>query len=292
MTPTTYDWVFVGFAGLAIGSFLNVCIWRLPLMILERGDEEVPASGLASFALWQRDVWRDVWRAMRRLSTPPSACPTCRSLIAWYHNVPVVGWIALGGRCASCRSPIAVRYPVVEAVTAALFLLHVGVFGMSALLWVRLGLVSALIVLFAIDYDHQLLPDVVTVPGTVVGVVASVFLPPGVLPALLGVAIGGGVLWAVSTAYLRWRGVEGLGGGDVKMLSMVGAFLGWKLALVTLLFGSLSGALVGVLLIALGRGSMGLKLPFGTFLATGALLASLWGDAILAWYLALFPSAG
>lgn len=288
MTGTPVDWLMVGLFGLAVGSFLNVCIWRLPALILDRPDESDAPGGVAGFVSWQRDVWRDVGLALRRLSAPPSSCPSCKAHIAWYNNIPVVSWLLLGGRCANCRQPIAVRYPIVEALTGIIFLVHLAVIGPQPLLVVRLFLAASLIVLFAIDLDHQLLPDVVTVPGTLVALLASLFLPPGFVQAILGMIVGGGVLWAVSEGYFRWRGIEGLGFGDVKMLAMVGAFLGWKLTVLTLLFGSLSGAAVGVALIASGRGTMGLKLPFGTFLAVGAVLSSLWGDVLVAWYLGLF----
>jgi leader peptidase (prepilin peptidase)/N-methyltransferase len=289
--PDIAPLMIVSGLGLAIGSFLNVCIWRLPALVLDAedvDDGQVPAW--RALLLWQRDVWRDVGRAFARLSSPPSSCPACGTPIAWYHNVPVIGWIVLRGRCASCRSPISSRYPIVEALTAAVFIVHLLVFGWQPLLAVRLAFAAALIVLFAIDLEHQLLPDVITVPGTVAGIVSSFFLPPGVLASVLGAALGAGMLWIVAEAYLRWRGIEGLGFGDVKMLAMVGAFLGWKGTLITLLLGSLSGAALGVALIATGRGSMGLKLPFGTFLAIGALIASLWGDSLLAWYISFFPS--
>lgn len=289
MTGTPLDWVMVAACGLAVGSFLNVCIWRLPALVLDRGEVvDESAHGPSGFFAWLRDVSVDVVLALRRLSSPPSSCPSCRTPIAWYHNIPVVSWVLLRGRCASCHHAIAVRYPIVEALTGALFVLHLAVLGPGPILWVRLFLAAALIVLFAIDLDHQLLPDVITVPGTLVGLAASAFLPPGPLEAVLGLIVGGGLLWAVSELYLRWRGIEGLGFGDEKMLAMVGAFLGWKATILTLLFGSVSGALLGVGLIASGRGTMGLKLPFGTFLAVGAIAASLWGDALISWYLGLF----
>lgn len=291
MTPPPQAWFIVGVLGLALGSFLNVCIWRLPPLVLEREDEE-GAGGWRGFLAWQRDVWRDVGRAFARLSSPPSSCPRCGNQIAWYHNVPVLGWIVLGGRCASCRAPISIRYPLVEATTAALFLLHLWVLGWDPLLAVRLAFAAALIALFAIDLEHQLLPDIITIPGLVFGLLASLLLPPGSRDAVIGVVVGGGVLWGVSDGYYRWRGVEGLGFGDVKMLAMVGAFLGWKGTLLTLLLGSFSGALLGGALVASGRGTMGLKLPFGTFLAVGALIASLWGEPLIGWYLSLFPAVG
>jgi leader peptidase (prepilin peptidase)/N-methyltransferase len=290
--PSPLAWVGVAAFGLAIGSFLNVCIWRIPSLVLEADEGAAAGTGLRAVLSWQRDVWRDVGRAVVRLSSPPSSCPACGSRIAWYQNVPVLSWVLLGARCASCRTSISMRYPIVEAATAVMFLLHLVVLGWGPLLPVRLALAASLIVLFAIDLEHQLLPDVITIPGIATGLLASVFLPPGFPAAVAGVLVGGGVLWVVSAAYFRWRGVEGLGFGDVKMLAMVGAFLGWKATILTLLLGSFSGAITGLGLIASGRGTMGLRLPFGTFLALGALVASLWGDALVGWYLSLFPAAG
>jgi leader peptidase (prepilin peptidase)/N-methyltransferase len=282
-------WMLTAALGLAVGSFLNVCIWRLPRVVLDSDEAGGDQRGLRAVGAWLGDVWHELGRSARALSYPPSACPACGTPIRWYHNVPVVSWIALGGRCAACGVRIAIRYPVVELATALLFVLHLAVFGWGPLLAVRLLFATALVVLFAIDLEHQLLPDVITVPGLVAGLVASAWLPPGPFDSVLGVALGGGALWGISEAYLRWRGVEGLGFGDVKMLAMIGAFLGWKGTLVTLLIGSFSGALLGVGLIAAGKGSMSLKLPFGTFLAVGALVASLWGDGLVAWYASLFP---
>jgi leader peptidase (prepilin peptidase)/N-methyltransferase len=294
--PAPLAWFVVGVLGLAIGSFLNVCIWRLPPLVLTSEPEQDDngdgrrRSGLCELLAWQRDVWRDAGRALVRLSTPPSACPACGAPIAWYHNIPIFSWFVLGRRCASCRAAISPRYPTVEGATAAIFLVHLAVFGWGPLLFVRLAFATALIVLFVIDLEHHLLPDVITIPGLVFALLASTVLPPGPLAAVLGALLGAGVLWAVSEGYFRWRGIEGLGFGDVKMLAMVGAFLGWQGTLITLVLGSVSGALLGLALIAGGRGSLRLELPFGTFLAIGALVASLWGNELAAWYLSLFPT--
>jgi leader peptidase (prepilin peptidase)/N-methyltransferase len=242
-------------AGLCVGSFLNVCIYRLP-------------RGLS-------------------IAWPPSHCPRCKQPIAWYHNVPVLAWLWLGGRCARCRAPIPVVYPVVEASCAALFVVTGLLTGWNALLVPRLLLTAALVALFVIDLQQQLLPNLITLPGIVAGLVSSAALPPGLASAAIGVVLGGAVPYVIAWAYLRLRGVEGLGMGDVKMLAMVGAFLGWPLMLVTLLLGSVSGAAVGLVLMATGRGSMTLKLPFGTFLAVAAWVAMLWGQPFVTWYAGL-----
>lgn len=256
MTTETLLTAAFGWLGLAVGSFLNVCIHRVP-----RGVSIVH---------------------------PPSACPACGARLRWYDNVPVLGYAWLGGRCRRCRAPISLRYPLVELITMAVFLLHLYVFGWSVLMAVRLAFACVLIVLFAIDLEHHLLPNIITLPGIAAGLIVSVVVPPGILDAVLGTLLGGGVLWAIGEAYFRYSGQEGMGGGDVKMLAMVGAFLGWKLVLVTLVLSSVAGSLVGLLVIALRRGDLKYALPYGTFLALGALAASLVGDHIVAWYAGLY----
>jgi leader peptidase (prepilin peptidase)/N-methyltransferase len=195
-----------------------------------------------------------------------------------------VSYAVLGGRCRKCRAPISVRYPLVEVATMSLFVLHGTMLGWTPLLVPRLFFACAMVVLFAVDLEHHLLPDVITLPGIVLGLVSSAVLPPGLLDALIGALAGGGVLWLVGEAYYRYSGHEGMGGGDVKMLAMIGAFLGWKLALLTLVLSSFVGSLVGLFVILLKRGGMKYALPYGTFLALGALTASLVGDPILRWY--------
>jgi len=170
----------------------------------------------------------------------------------------------------------------------ALFVLHGEVFGWSALLVPRLLFACAMVVLFAVDYEHQLLPDIITLPGIALGLIASTVLPPGIVDALIGVALGGGVLWLIGEAYFRYSGQEGMGGGDVKMLAMIGAFLGWKLVLVTLVLSSVAGSLIGLFVIMIKRGGMKYALPYGTFLALGALVASIAGETIVNWYVSLY----
>lgn len=243
-------------AGLAIGSFLNVVIHRLP----------------------------------RRLSLvwPGSACPSCGGRIRWYDNVPVVGWLLLRGRCRECRAPIAIRYPIVEVVTMIVYLAHYWRFGLDPLVWPRLLFASALIALFVIDLEHQLLPNRITLPGIVLGVAFAAVLPPGLAASLLGVALGGGVLWAIGEGWSRLRGVEAMGFGDVKMLAMIGAFLGWQMVVVTFVISSIIGGLFASVLLVARQTSWTSALPFGTFLAIGAMVASLWGEALLGWYLGLY----
>jgi leader peptidase (prepilin peptidase)/N-methyltransferase len=180
-------------------------------------------------------------------------------------------------------------YPLVELTTAIVFAGGVVVYGLSALAAVRLVFACALIVLFAIDLRHRILPNVITLPGIGAGFLASWFLPPGWVSSLIGVLAGGGVLFGIAEVYYRVRGQEGLGMGDVKMLAMIGAFLGWPLMILTLVIASLTGSIVGVGLMVSGRGDMQAALPFGTFLALGALMAAVAGDPMLAWYLSFYP---
>ncbi len=256
MTQDTLLVIVCAWLGLAVGSFLNVCVHRLP-----RGAS---------------------------IANPPSSCPHCGYTLRWYDNIPVASYAWLRGRCRKCRAPISIRYPIVEIITMLMFLLHLYLFGWTALMAVRLGFACALIILFAIDLEHHLLPNMITLPGIAAGLIVSTVVPPGVVDAVLGALLGGGVLWLIGEAYFRYSGQEGMGGGDVKMLAMIGAFLGWKLVLVTLVLSSVAGALVGMLVIASRRGDMKYALPYGTFLALAALVASLVGDRIVEWYVGLY----
>lgn len=254
--PPALAIAIVAMFGAIVGSFLNVCVYRVPL---------------------QKSV---VW--------PASACPNCRRELLWYENVPVASWILLRGRCRTCATPISIQYPLVEAITALMFGLGWWYYGPGALLASRLLFGCALIVLFAIDHEHHLLPNVITLPGIVIGFAFSFFTEPGWEASLIGLLAGGGSLYAIAEIYYRVRHEEGLGMGDVKMLAMIGAFLGWKLALLTLMLASFAGTIIGLLLIVTRRGGMKYALPFGTFLALGAAAAASVGPNLLGWYLGLF----
>jgi len=244
--------VLAGLFGLLIGSFLNVCIYRLP-----------------------RDL-SIVW--------PASRCTTCGRELSWYENIPVFSYLALRARCRSCGERISPMYPVIEIVTALIFAGALAWYGLTPLFAVRLVFACAMLVLFVIDLQHQILPNEITLPGIILGLVASVFLEPGFRDALIGAVAGAGILWLIAWTYERLRHQEGLGFGDVKMLGMIGAFLGWPSMLLTLVIASFLGSAVGVSLIASGRGELGSKLPFGTFLAAAAIVAALAGPDIIAWY--------
>ncbi len=238
--------------GLLIGSFLNVCIYRLPR------DQSI--------------VW------------PSSRCTTCGRALSWYENIPVVSYLALGGRCRTCKERISPQYPIVELTTAGIVAGALAWYGLTPLFAVRAAFACAMLVLFVVDLQHQILPNEITVPGIVIGLAASLFLEPGWRSALVGAIAGAGVLWLVGWTYERLRHQEGLGFGDVKMLGMIGAFLGWPLMLLTLVVASLAGSIVGLGLIAARRGDLGSKLPFGSFLAIGAIVAALAGPDFIAWY--------
>jgi leader peptidase (prepilin peptidase) / N-methyltransferase len=239
--------------GLLIGSFLNVVIARLP--------------------------------AGQSVIRPGSACPRCGAPIAWYDNLPVVSFALLRARCRSCRAPIAWRYPLVELATGALFLLAYLGRGLTFDLVPALVLLGALVAITAIDLDHQIIPDAVSLPGIALGFAASL-LPGGVgwRASLIGIVVGGGIFFVI---IVLSRG--GMGGGDMKLGAMLGAFLGWQLVLVAILIAVLAGGLVAIALLALRRKGRKDPVPFGPFLALGGTMALLWGDRLLAWYLSTLP---
>lgn len=256
MTGPWWAPVFLTALGLSIGSFLNVVIYRVP----------------------------------RRLSLvwPGSFCPACRAPIRWYYNLPVVGWLLLRGRCRACRARISPRYPFVEALTGALFPLHLVIFGWEPILIPRLAFASAMIALFAIDLEHKLLPNPITLPGIVAGLASSLVLPPGIVDAALGVMVGYGSLWLVAASWEFFSKKEAMGGGDLKMLGMVGAFLGWQGVIVTFMVGFIVGGLFSGGLLAARKVQLASQIPFGTFLAIGAMVASFWGPHLLDWYVSFY----
>jgi leader peptidase (prepilin peptidase) / N-methyltransferase len=242
--------------GACIGSFLNVCIFRMP-----RGES---------------------------LAWPGSRCTSCGRALSWYENIPVVSWVVLRGRCRTCRAPVSWMYPTVEVLAALVFVSAYSLYGLTLLGAVRALFACALIVLFVTDLQHKILPNAITLPGIVVGFLVSLVLPPGWRDSLIGILVGGGTLFAIAEAYYRLRGQEGLGMGDVKLLGMIGAFLGWKLVLLTLVLASFAGSVVGGAFIMSGRGNMQYALPFGTFLSIGALVAAIWGTPIVDWYFGFY----
>jgi len=268
---------FTVLIGLAVGSFLNVCISRIPL-------EESIVS-------------------------PRSRCPQCKTPIANRDNIPILSYLLLGGRCRKCKQTISVRYPLIEVFTGVVSGLIYLKFGLGIEWLVYFLFCAALIVLAFIDADHRILPDVITLNGLWIGLAISIFMwlpsplvarllqglgvaDPGprlisIVSSLIGAAVGGGLLWFVREAYFRLRGVEGMGFGDVKMMAMVGAFIGTALTLFTILVGSVLGSIIGITLVRFAGKDREYELPFGTFLSLGAILAVLYGNELISIYLRL-----
>jgi leader peptidase (prepilin peptidase)/N-methyltransferase len=221
--------------------------------------------------------------------TPRSRCPRCRKLIASYDNIPVVSYVLLRGRCRNCGLAISPIYPAVELVTALAFIGQALVVGDDPpLLVVRLVFTAMLIVLFGTDFQTMRLPNVITYSGIVIGLVASTMLPPGWRSSLVGAALGAAVPWLIRWLWYRVTKVDAMGLGDVKMLAMIGAFLGWQQVWVVLFLATLAGALFGVTLLAIQKRSLASRLPFGTFLAMAAYVASLVGERLVHWYVSLY----
>jgi leader peptidase (prepilin peptidase)/N-methyltransferase len=209
--------------------------------------------------------------------------------VAANDNVPIVSYVLLAGRCRQCGTGISLRYPFVEAVVGASSFLSFLRHGPSLEYAAELAFVAAMVALVFIDFDHQILPNSITLPGTGVALALAGPRPAISLPdALLGALLGAGLLFLVAEVYFRLRKLEGLGMGDVKMMGMVGAYLGWRGVLLTLFLGSLSGTLVGLAVIAASKGDMKTKLPFGTFLGMGAVAAVYVGEPLIGWYTSLY----
>lgn len=243
--------------GLMLGSFLNVVIARLP-----RGQSIV---------------------------SPPSRCPRCKKRIKPWDNIPVLSFLLLRGRCRSCRKPISWRYPVVELLAGILLWLLARRTEHPMLLVSHAAFLLALLAVAWIDFDTRTIPDAVTIPGVGLGLAASLFGPPGIVAALAGAAAGGFSLWLVGAIYERATGVPGMGGGDVKLAAMMGAFLGAGGVFGAIFLASFAGSLFGVLLILRGKGDKRSAIPFGTFLAPSAVALLLYGDALFRWYRSLLP---
>jgi leader peptidase (prepilin peptidase)/N-methyltransferase len=247
------EWVAFVF-GLVIGSFLNVCIYRLP--------------------------------ASQSIVHPRSACPGCAHPIRAYDNIPVVSFLILRGRCRDCGMRIPWRYPLVELLSGAFAALAVAKFGAGGQAALMYLLIAALLVITFIDIDHRIIPDVISLPGIPVGLAASFGLTDVTpLQSVIGILAGGGSLFLVAWGYQLITGREGMGGGDIKLLAMIGAFFGWPGVLFTIFTASLTGTLAGMAVILRQRADMKLAVPFGPFLAIGAIGYVFIGPETLAWYL-------
>jgi len=242
--------------GALVGSFLNVCIFRLP-----KGESI---------------IW------------PGSHCPHCKNAIKFYDNIPVVSYFLLRGRCRYCKGSISLQYPLVEGITAVSSLFLIIKFGPSLSYLLYFAFVAALIVITVIDLYHQIIPDVISLPGIGMGLLASLLIPQITFSnSLIGILLGGGSLFIVATFYQWLFKREGMGGGDIKLLAMIGAFLGWKAVLLTILLSSLIGSVTGILMMVVKGKDFKYAIPFGPFLSLGAVISLFYGEEIVRWYLYL-----
>ncbi|KAF0123202.1 MAG: leader peptidase (prepilin peptidase) / N-methyltransferase [bacterium] len=242
--------------GTIVGSFLNVCIFRLP--------------------------------KKQSIVSPFSYCPNCHKPIKFYHNIPILSFLFLGGKCSNCREPISYRYPVVELLAGLLSLALFLKFGLSLSYFVYLTFSASLLVITFIDIDHQIIPDVITLPGIILGFTVSLFLPGMTfMDSIIGIAAGGGGLFLVAMGYHLLTKREGMGVGDIKLISMIGAFLGIKGVILTIFLGSLFGSSVGLAVMIKEKRDRRYAVPFGPFLTIGALIFLFWGEIIVRRYLYL-----
>jgi leader peptidase (prepilin peptidase)/N-methyltransferase len=294
--------------GLVVGSFLNVVIYRLPI-ILERewrtqAAEFLTTPGAAPSAATHSAATSDATDttaaaaatppAPFTLSTPRSACPTCKAPITALQNIPLVSWLVLRGRCASCKSKISARYPLVELTTGVLSAWVAWHFGFTPVAACGLAVTWALIPLTGIDIDHQLLPDNITLPLLWAGLLAAVVIGPSgaslpVSPhnAIIGAAAGYLSLWLVFHAFRLITGKEGMGYGDFKLFGALGAWLGWKLLPLVILLSAATGAVLGISMIVLRGRDRAAPIPFGPYLAAAGWLAMMYGEPIMNSYLRL-----
>ena len=257
VTQSPLVWIYAGLLGLIVGSYLNVLVHRLP-------------SGKST-------IW------------PRSRCPFCGGPIKARDNIPILSFLLLKGRCRHCGAPISWRYPFIESFTAIAFVSCVLRFGLTAETLIAILFVSLMVLLAAIDLEHFLLPDSVTLPGLLVGLALRAWHPhTSFLDALAGAVVGAGLLILLINFWFWLRHEEGMGLGDVNMLALVGAFLGWQGVLTTLFFAALSGAITGIVLMVAGRVGLRSRLPFGVFLALGGLVSLFFGD-FLALYFSGLP---
>jgi len=261
MSPIVIFYIFAFIFGAVVGSFLNVCICRLP-----KSESVV---------------------------FPPSHCPTCDYRIPWYDNVPIISYLILRGKCRSCKARISIQYPLVELVTALLTLFLFMRFGPTFVFLVLFLFCSAMVVVTFIDLEHQIIPDVISLPGIVAGFIFSFFIPQiGWLNSLIGIVVGGGSLWLVASGYELLTKKEGMGGGDIKLLAMMGAFFGWKAIPFIIFVSSLVGSVIGVTVMLIRKKDAKLAIPFGPFLALGAVLYIFFGSQLIHLYLSLSGITG
>lgn len=248
--------IFAFLFGATVGSFLNVCIYRLP-----KSESVV---------------------------FPASHCPRCDSSIRWYDNLPILSYLILKGKCRRCGEPISVQYPLVEFLNAVLTLFIFLKYGPTLSFLVLFLFCSALVVITFIDLEHQIIPDSITLPGILIGFAVSFFIPsPGWRNSLIGIVAGGGSLLLVAYGYHLVTKKDGMGGGDIKLLAMMGAFFGWIAVPFIIFVASLAGSVIGVTLMVARKENSKLAIPFGPFLAAAAVLYIFYGKALIFWYLSV-----
>ncbi len=261
MTYPVFLYILAFVFGAVVGSFLNVCICRMP-----RGESIV---------------------------SPPSHCPNCGFRIPFYDNIPILSYIILAGKCRSCRTRISPQYPLVELINALLTLFLFMKFGPTFVFLVLFIFCSAMVVVTFIDLEHQIIPDSISLPGIVLGFVVSFFIPRfGWVNSLIGIAVGGGSLLLVAYGYQLLTKKEGMGGGDIKLLAMMGAFFGWRAVLFIIFVSSLVGSVIGIAVMLARKEDSKLAIPFGPFLAIGAILYIFFGRQAIHWYLTLGGMGG
>ena len=274
--------LFAGILGLLVGSFLNVVIYRLPVM-MERGFR-VEATGILNgevAALKEAEA-----QSRFNLVVPRSRCPKCKTQITALQNIPVISWLMLRGKCAGCKTSVSARYPIIEAVTGILTALVIFKLGAN---WAGIGgmlLLWSLVALTMIDYDTQLLPDQITLPLVWAGIIFSMIPHSGVFPAtdlqssVFGAIAGYLALWSIYWGFKAVTGKEGMGYGDFKLLAALGAWLGWQLLPVIILLSAVVGAVTGIAMILFAGHKREAPIPFGPYLAGAGILAMLWGEEL------------
>jgi leader peptidase (prepilin peptidase)/N-methyltransferase len=246
--------ILIFILGLIVGSFSNVCIYRIP--------------------------------KNESIIYPASHCPKCRSNISPKDNIPLLSYILLKGRCRNCKSKISIQYPIVELLTGLIYLIIYQTYGLSVQTLIYIILSSALIIIAFIDLNEQIVPDVISLPGIVIGFIISFFVPYiSFINSALGVLVGGGIILIIGMAGSVIFKKEAMGGGDVKLAAMIGAFLGWRYIIISLFLGFFLGALAGIFLIMSKIKSREDTVPFGPFIVLGSFITLLWGEKIISWYI-------
>lgn len=246
--------VLIFIFGLIVGSFSNVCIYRIP-----RNESII---------------------------YPASHCPKCRTTIKPIDNIPLLSYILLKGRCRNCKNKISIQYPMVELLSGLIYLIIYLIYGLSVQTLIYIILSSALIIIAFIDLNQQIVPDIISLPGIGAGLILSFFVPyVSFINSALGIVVGGGIILVIGLAGSVIFKKEAMGGGDVKLAAMIGAFLGWRYIIISLFFGFFLGALTGIFLIMTKVKKREDVIPFGPFIVLGSLITLLWGEKIISWYL-------